>query len=200
MWLRRPAFLDEAKTEQLGRLVAGGLRHFPDDLGLQMDSRGWVDLTRLGEVVRSRHRWANKELLIALIESDPKQRYEICDDKVRARYGHSVDVELDHQDNKLPRLYYGASEEEADRILEIGLKSASQRYVHLSTTPEKAWHVATFRTGNPKVIQANAAAAQEAGVKMMTVNEDIVISETIPSQFLSILAPKDIAKDIPKHG
>jgi len=50
------------------------------------------------------------------------------------------------------------------------------------------------------VIQANAAAAQEAGVKMMTVNEDIVISETIPSQFLSILAPKDIAKDIPKHG
>jgi len=152
------SFLDEAKTEQLGRLVAGGLRHFPDDLGLQMDSRGWVDLTRLGEVVRSRHRWANKELLIALIESDPKQRYEICDDKVRARYGHSVDVELDHQDNKLPRLYYGASEEEADRILEIGLKSASQRYVHLSTTPEKAWHVATFRTGNPKVIQANAAA------------------------------------------
>jgi len=142
--------LDEAKTEQLGRLVAGGLRHFPDDLGLQMDSRGWVDLTRLGEVVRSRHRWANKELLIALIESDPKQRYEICDDKVRARYGHSVDVELDHQDNKLPRLYYGASEEEADRILEIGLKSASQRYVHLSTTPEKAWHVATFRTGNPR--------------------------------------------------
>ncbi|MCX6668789.1 MAG: RNA 2'-phosphotransferase [Methanothrix sp.] len=189
-------FLDETKTEQLGRLVAGGLRHFPDDLGLQMDSRGWVDLTKLCEVVRSRHRWASKELLIALIESDPKQRYEISNDKVRARYGHSVDVELDHQDNKLPRLYYGASEEEADRILEIGLKSASQRYVHLSTTPEKAWHVATFRTGNPKVIQADAAAAQEAGVKMMTVNEDIVISETIPSRFLCILA----AKDIPKHG
>jgi len=189
-------FLDETKTAQLGRLVAGGLRHFPDDLGLQMDSRGWVDLTALGEVVRSRHRWASKELLIALIESDPKQRYEISNDKVRARYGHSVDVELDHEDNKLPRLYYGASEEEADRILEIGLKSASQRYVHLSTTREKAWHVATFRTGNPKVIQADAAAAQEAGVKMMTVNEDIVISETIPSRFLCILA----AKDIPKHG
>jgi len=188
--------LDETKTEQLGRLVAGGLRHFPDDLGLQMDSRGWVDLTKLGEVVRSRHRWANKELLTALIESDPKQRYEISNDKVRARYGHSVDIELDHQDNKLPRLYYGASEEEADRILEIGLKSASQRYVHLSTTPEKAWQVATFRTGNPKVIQADAAGAQEAGVKMMTVNEDIVISEMIPSRFLCILA----AKDIPKHG
>lgn len=186
--------LDETKTEQLGRLVAGGLRHFPGDLGLEMDSRGWVDLAKLGEVVRSRHRWASKELVIALVESDPKQRYEIHNDKIRARYGHSVDVELDHVDNTLPKLYYGASEEEADRILEIGLKSASQRYVHLSTTPQKAWHVATFRTGNPKIIQVDAANAQKQGVKMMTVNEDIVISEMIPSQFLEILATKDILK------
>jgi putative RNA 2'-phosphotransferase len=186
--------LDETKTEQLGRLVAGGLRHFPGDLGLEMDSRGWVDLTKLGDVVRSRHRWAGKELVVALVLSDPKQRYEISDDRVRARYGHSVDVELDHAVNALPKLYYGASEEEADRILEIGLKAASQRYVHLSTTPEKAWHVATFRTGNPRVIQADAAAAQGEGLKMMTVNEDIVISEMIPAKFLSIIAAKDIPK------
>lgn len=190
--------LDEAKTEQLGRLVAGALRHFPDDLGIAMDSNGWVDLSSLGEVVKSRHRWANERLVVALVESDPKKRYEIIDGKVRARYGHSVKVDLDHPENKLPKLYYGASEEEADRILEIGLKPASQRYVHLSTTPEKAWHVATFRTGNPRVIQADAASAQKAGVKMMTVNEEIVISDTIPPEFLSILPSKDIPK--PKAG
>jgi putative RNA 2'-phosphotransferase len=103
-------------------------------------------------------------------------------------------VELDHPDNTLPYLYYGASEEEADRILEIGLKSASQRYVHLSTTPEKAWHVASFRTGNPKVIQANAADCQEEGIKMMKVNEDIVISEMIPPKFLSLLSYKSNPK------
>jgi len=186
--------LDETKTEQLGRLVAGGLRHFPGDLGLVMDGQGWVDLTSLGQVVASRHRWAGKELVIALVQSDSKQRYEIAGDRVRARYGHSVDVELDHPENKLPRLYYGASEEEADRILEIGIKPASQRYVHLSTTAEKAWHVATFRTGNPRVIQAEAAAAQQAGVRMMTVNDDIVISDMIPARFLSILAARDIAR------
>ena len=186
--------LDETKTEQLGRLVAGCLRHFPGDLGLVMDGQGWVDLTSLGQVVASRHRWAGKELVIALVQSDSKQRYEIAGDRVRARYGHSVDVELDHPENKLPRLYYGASEEEADRILEIGIKPASQRYVHLSTTAEKAWHVATFRTGNPRVIQAEAAAAQQAGVRMMTVNDDIVISDMIPARFLSILAARDIAR------
>jgi putative RNA 2'-phosphotransferase len=186
--------LDETKTEQLGRLVAGCLRHFPGDLGLVMDGQGWVDLTSLSQVVASRHRWAGKELVIALVQSDSKQRYEIAGDRVRARYGHSVDVVLDHPENKLPRLYYGASEEEADRILEIGIKPASQRYVHLSTTAEKAWHVATFRTGNPRVIQAEAAAAQQAGVRMMTVNDDIVISDMIPARFLSILAARDIAR------
>jgi len=189
--------LDEAKTEQLVRLVAGALRHFPDDLGLAMDSNGWVDLSVLGEVVKSRHRWANKNLVISLVQSDPKTRYEIDDNnRVRARYGHSVKVDLDHPENKLPKLYYGASEEEADRILEIGLKSASQRYVHLSTTPEKAWHVATFRTGNPRVIEVDAAAAQASGVKMMKVNKDIVISDPIPHKCLSTVLSKDIQKDL----
>lgn len=186
--------LDEAKTEQLGRLVAGGLRHFPRDLGLEMDSRGWVDLSKLGEVVQNRHHWASKEMVIALVQSDPKQRYEISKERIRARYGHSADIELDHPESHHHRLYYGASEEEADRILEIGLKPASQRYVHLSATPEKAWEVAGYRTGNPRVIQVEAALAREAGVKMMTVNDDIVISVMVPARFLCILSPKDIPK------
>ena len=188
--------LDETKTEQLGRLVAGALRHFPEDLGLSMDSRGWVDLRMLSDVLKTRHRWANESLLLALVESDPKSRYEILGDRIRARYGHSVGVDLDHPDNDLPVLYYGASEEEADRILEIGLKSASQRYVHLSTTPEKAWQVATFRTGNPKVIQVDARAAQGSGVKMMTVNEDIILSCPVPPEHLSLFPAKSIHRSM----
>lgn len=186
--------LDEAKTEQLGRLVAGALRHFPDDLNLVMDSKGWVDLLSLSDVIHNRHCWADKNMVVALVESDPKKRYELCSDKIRARYGHSVKVELDHPENKLPYLYYGANEEEADRILEVGLKSASQRYVHLSTTPEKAWLVGTFRTGNPKVIQIDSASAQATGIKMMTVNDDIVLSEPIPPEFLNIIPAKEILK------
>jgi putative RNA 2'-phosphotransferase len=184
--------LDEARTEQLGRLVAGALRHFPDDLGLAMNPRGWAKLSVLNDVVRTRYRWANRNLLIALVESDPKKRYEIENDEIRARYGHSIDVELDHPVNTLPALYYGASEEEADRIIEVGLKSASQRYVHLSTTPEKAWFVGTFRTSNPIVIEIDSKAAQRDGIDMMTVSDDIVLSEIIPPAYLSKFPTKDI--------
>ncbi|MBN1324298.1 MAG: RNA 2'-phosphotransferase [Methanotrichaceae archaeon] len=185
--------LDESRTEQLGRLVAGALRHFPDDLGLAMSPRGWVDLSVLGEVVGTRHRWANEALVVALVQSDPKERYEISGNKIRARYGHSVDVDLDHPENHDDILYFGAAEEEAAMILEEGLRSASQRYVHLSRTPEKAWHVGTFRTSNPKVIRVDAANAREAGVSMMTVNEEIVLSLPIPSPFLSLLPVQEQA-------
>ena len=54
--------------------------------------------------------------------------------------------------------------------------------------------MATFRTGNPKVIQVDAAAAQSAGVKMMKVSDDIVISETIPSIYLRLLSSRSIAR------
>lgn len=177
--------LEEERSEKLGRLVAGALRHFPDDLGLEMSPRGWVDLDDLSEAVGTRYRWANKRLVIALVQSDPKDRYEIREGKIRAKYGHSVDVNLDYPANELPDLYYGASEEEADRILEVGLKTATQRYVHLSTTPEKAWYVGTFRTNSPRVIRVDAEAAQKVGVKMMTVSDNIVISENVPPEYLS---------------
>ncbi|MEA2046118.1 MAG: RNA 2'-phosphotransferase [Euryarchaeota archaeon] len=179
--------LDDERTEKLGRLVAGALRHFPDDLGLAIDSRGWVDLDSLTKAIRTRYRWADKDLLIALVQSDPKKRYEIEERCIRARYGHSVDVDLDYPTNTVPALYYGASEEEAGRILEVGLKSASQRYVHLSTTLEKAWFVGTFRTKIPIIIEVDARAAQNDGITMMTVSEAIVISENIPPIYLNLV-------------
>ena len=189
------AVLDDERSEKLGRLVAGALRHFPDDMGLEMSPRGWVDLDDLSEAISTRYRWANKRLVISLVQSDPKERYEIREGKIRAKYGHSVDVDLDYPPNELSSLYYGANEEEADRILEVGLKAATQRYVHLSTAPEKAWHVGTFRTKSPRVIRVDAEAAQRAGVKMMTVSENIVISENVPPEYLGPVPLADLNRE-----
>jgi len=126
--------LPKEKVEKLGKFISGILRHFPDKFGLNMDENGWVNLESLARVVRKKYRWANVWLIKALVYSDEKQRYELKDDMIRARYGHSIDVKL----NDLPQaeedvLYYGTSEEEAHRMLEIGIKPVNQRYVHLST-------------------------------------------------------------------
>ena len=179
--------LDDEQTERLGRFISGALRHFPDDLGLAMNQHGWVDLDVLCDAMRTRYKWANKEKLFSMIESDEKRRYEILGRKIRARYGHSVDVDLDFPDNTLPELYYGASREEVDILLEKGIKPIKQRYVHLSTSPEKALEVAKIHTDDPILIKINAAEAQNDGFRMISATETIVLSEEIDPRYLSLM-------------
>ncbi len=180
--------LDDEKTEKLGRFISGALRHFPDDLGLAMNQHGWVDVDVLCDAMRTRYKWANKEKLFSIIESDEKRRYEVQGRKIRARYGHSVKIDLDYPENTLTELYYGASREEVDILLEKGIRPIKQRYVHLSTSMEKAKEVARFHTEDPVLIAINAKEAQNSGVRMLSATENIVLSEEIPPQYLSLIS------------
>ncbi len=179
--------LDDEQTERLGRFISGALRHFPDDLGLAMNQHGWVDLDVLCDAMRTRYKWANKDKLFSMIESDEKGRYEIQGRKIRARYGHSVDVDLDYPENTLPELYYGASREEVDILLEKGIKPVKQRYVHLSTSIEKALEVARIHTDDPVLLKVNAQEARNDGVIILSANDNIVLSDEIPPQYLSLV-------------
>ncbi len=179
--------LNDEQTERLGRFVSGALRHFPDDLGLAMNQHGWVDVDVLCDAMRTRYKWANKEKLFSIIESDEKGRYELRGNKIRARYGHSVDIDLDYAENTLPELYYGASREEVDILLEKGIKPIKQRYVHLSTSVEKAKEVAKIHTEDPVLLAINAEEAQNDGVTMLSATDNIVLSEEIPPQYLKVI-------------
>ena len=178
--------LDDEQTERLGRFISGALRHFPDDLGLAMNQHGWVDVDVLCDAMRTRYKWANKEKLLSIIESDEKGRYEIQGRKIRARYGHSVLVDLDYPESELPELYYGASREEVDILLEKGIRPIKQRYVHLSTTVEKAMEVAKIHTDDPVMIVIDASKAQEDGVIILNATENIVLVDEIPPQYLRL--------------
>ncbi len=179
--------LNDEQTERLGRFISGALRHFPDDLGLAMNQHGWVDVDVLCDAMRTRYKWANKEKLFSIIESDEKGRYEVKGNKIRARYGHSVDIDLDYAENTLPELYYGASREEVDILLEKGIRPIKQRYVHLSTSVEKAREVASIHTEDPVLLVINAEEARNDGVALLSATENIVLSEEIPAKYLRVM-------------
>ena len=177
--------LPKEKVEKLGKFISGVLRHFPDKFGLNMDENGWVNLESLARVVKRRYKWANIWLIKALVYSDEKQRYELKGDKIRARYGHSIDVKLsDFPEEKEDVLYYGTSEEEAHRMLEIGIKPVNQRYVHLSTTIEKSKEVASIRTDTPIVLEIDAKKAREDGIRIIKANDLIALAEEIPAKYI----------------
>lgn len=179
--------LNDEQTERLGRFISGALRHFPDDLGLAMNQHGWVGVDLLVDAMMTRYKWSNKEKLFSIIESDEKGRYEVKGNKIRARYGHSVDVDLDYDENIIPELYYGASREEVDILLEKGIKPLKQRYVHLSTSTEKAIEVAKIHTEDPVLLVINADLAQKEGVTMLYATENIILAEEIPAQYLRLM-------------
>ena len=182
---RGELILDKDKVEKLGRFISGVLRHFPDKFGLEMDENGWVDFEKLVRVVSRRYKWANRWLIKAMVYSDWKKRYELKDNKIRARYGHSVDVKLtDYPIAEEDVLYYGTGEEEAQRLLEIGIKPVNQAYVHLSTTIEKSEEVARLRTDEPIILEIDAKKAREDGIRIIKANDFIALAKEIPPKYI----------------
>lgn len=177
--------LSRERVEKLGRFVSGILRHFPDKFGLNVDKNGWVSLESLARIVKRRYKWANIWIIKALVYSDEKKRYEIKDDKIRARYGHSIDVELDDMPEATEDvLYYGTSEEEAQRMMEIGIRPVNQKFVHLSVTIEKSKEVASLRTDSPIILEVDAKKAREDGIRIIKANELIALAKEIPAKYI----------------
>lgn len=177
--------LTKEKVEKLGKFVSGILRHFPDKFGLEIDENGWISFEALAKVVGRKYRWANKWVLKAMVYSDEKKRYELKGDKIRARYGHSIDVKLtDMPEANEDTLYYGTSEEEANRMLEIGIKPVNQTYVHLSTTIERSLEVASLRTKKPIVFEIDAKQAKVDGIRIVKANDSIALAKEIPPKYI----------------
>lgn len=177
--------LSDDREDRLGRFVSGALRHFPEKLGLSMYPDGWVSFNLLTTVCAKKYPWMKKEYMYALIDSDEKARYEITGGKIRARYGHSVDVVLNYPEYEGAFIYYGISPEEEDIILDNGIRPVRQKYVHLSTTPEKAFEVASVHTDNPRILKIDAERMADDGKKVMAANGHIVLTKSVPPEYIT---------------
>lgn len=179
------AVLTDEQEDRLGRFVSGALRHFPDKLGLSMYPDGWVSFNALASSCARKYRWMKKEYMYALLDVDDKERYEISGGKIRARYGHSVDVVLNYPEYEGEFIYYGISPEEEDIILESGVIPVRQKYVHLSTDPEKAYEVASVHTERPIILKIDADRMIRDHFKVMRANDHIVLTKSIPPEYIS---------------
>ncbi|MEE8198191.1 MAG: RNA 2'-phosphotransferase [Thermoplasmata archaeon] len=182
--------LNERELNHLGRTMAGILRHFPERYGLEMTRNGWVDLQDLVTALRIRHRnfrFLKSHHLIAIVQTDPKGRYQFDEGRVRATYAHSLELEMDLPTDNIPEvLYYPTTEEEAGILLEIGLKPSDRRWVHLSDTLESAMEAGKVRSDSPVIIEVDVEKAQDAGVEIQKAGKFVYITTEVPPEFLGI--------------
>lgn len=186
------------ELESLGRIMAGILRHFPERFNLDMDEEGFVDIYKLVSAIKrkrgDRMRWLRPTHIIGLVETDPKGRYQVENNHVRATYGHSLQLSMSLPTDQIPeRLYFPSTPEEQDNMLEKGLTPEDRTMVHLSKTWDDAYEAGTHREGpDPIILRIDAEQALNNGIIIQRAGKTVFTVEEIPPEFISLADEEDM--------
>lgn len=188
------------RRRRLSKYLSGALRHFPADAGLELDGAGWTDFESVAAAAADRYAWADRETVAAVIATDPKGRFERTggaggrsgeggdagsDDRVRAAYGHSVDVDLQSGGTAVPdTLYHGTAPRNLDSIRESGLVPMNRQLVHLSGSVEAAREVGARHADDPVVLEVDAAGMVADGHGITRRGRGVYTTGRVPPRYL----------------
>jgi putative RNA 2'-phosphotransferase len=173
-------------VERITRSLAYMLRHQPEQFDLELDDYGYADLDdvvaalneRLGEPVEP-------EDVVQAIESGDRPRYEIREGRIRALYGHSIQVKPGEPAKPPALLYVGISQADAERARRYGLRPGRRSFLHLALTPEDALETGRRASRDYVVITVNALDAWEEGINFYD-RRSLFLSDPIPTHFLTV--------------
>ena len=182
--------MNEDELSWFGRTLTGILRHFPEKFEVGMDENGWVDINQIVENVKAKNprtRWLKPEHVIGIVRTDEKGRYQIRMGKVRATYGHSLEVTLDLPSENIPKsLFYPSNPDEAEILLDAGIRHSDRAMVHLSDTMISAREAGSHRAKEPVIFMVDTAGATDAGVVIRKAGHHVYVADYIPPEFISI--------------
>jgi len=184
--------LSGERRRRLSKFCSGALRHFPGDVGLDLDEAGWTPLAEVVAAVDRKYDWATRERVEAVVATDPKGRFE-RDERdgkpvVRAAYGHSVAVDLDARETPVPdTLYHGTAPDNVDAIRAEGLRPMGRQQVHLSGSIERAREVGRRHAADPVVfaVDTTRLAADEHDVTKR--GRSVYTTDRVPPEYLRVV-------------
>lgn len=173
-----------------GRLIstiAYALRHDPARFGLDLDEEGWTSLEDLIIAIRfERYDWAFlDESLIRTVIAE-MDRFEIRDGRIRAVYGHSIELGKQPPITMPPEvLFHGTASGNLSSILQTGISRMRRRFAHFSTDYE--W-VIQFLSDKPEwtILAVNTLAASAAGVVFRKANHHVWLADWMDPRFLLV--------------
>jgi putative RNA 2'-phosphotransferase len=169
---------------KLSKFLSYILRHDPDKYGLKLDKYGNAELDEVLGVLAQRFKDFKKADLCKLVERDPKGRFQITAGKIRATYGHSVQVQPKAKSVKPPEvLYHGTSKESVIRILTDGLEPMGRQFVHLSLNKDDAYAVGLRHDREPVILEIMAEQAYANGVKFFK-EGNLYLVKSVPADYI----------------
>lgn len=174
---------------RIGKYICLILRHKPEIIGIELDKNGWANIDELINGLKKKYPDFNREKLEYIVNTDNKQRYSLSDDKskIRARQGHSIDVDVELKELAPPEfLYHGTAERFLGSIMKEGLVPKSRLYVHLSKDVETAEKVGK-RHGKPAVLKIETGKMDEDGFKFYLSENGVWLTKAVPPKYLSLI-------------
>lgn len=174
---------------KIGKYISLILRHKPWIIGIDLDKNGWADTKELIEGVRKKYPDFNMEQLEYIVLNNDKKRYSFNEDKskIRARQGHSINVDVELKEAEPPKfLYHGTADRFLDSIMSDGLVPKSRLYVHLSKDEKTAEKVGK-RHGKPVVLKIETGRMAKAGFKFYLSENEVWLTKTVPPEYLNLI-------------
>lgn len=173
---------------RLSKTVSHALRHAPWLYELELDEQGWADADLLLDALRQhRKRWhdLSMEALREMVETNDKQRFEMTEGLIRARYGHSLPDKLKKTPGVPPDLlYHGTAISIVPLIMVEGLQPMRRQYVHLSVEEGTAQQVAQRKGEQTVILTILAGKAHNAGTPFYEGNHIVWLADIIPPEFI----------------
>ena len=161
------------------------LRHNPKEFNLTLDENGWAILRS----VISNVGITINEIKEIIRESD-KQRFELDEPhRIRAYYGHSIENKIKLKEIvPIKFLLHGTSPATwYNNIIDEGLLSMDRQYVHLTSSIETALKIGKRKYHDPIIVLIRANLAYKNGIKFYQGNNDIILSDSIPIDYLGLV-------------
>lgn len=179
--------MDAKELKNLSKFMSLVLRHRPELGGLTLDPAGWTPVEDLLKGMAANGHAIDRSQLEACVAGNDKQRFEFHEDgtRIRARQGHTVDVELGYAPAQPPAtLLHGTPDKFVDAIRRQGLIKRQRHHVHLHEDAALATQVGE-RRGSAVVLRIDAKAMAAAGHEFFVTANQVWLTDSVPPEFIS---------------
>ena len=175
--------MDERRLVRVSKYLALHLRHAPERIGLALDPNGWADVRELLRLADAHGFALTGAELREAVERNDKARFELAGGRIRARQGHTVEVDLGLEPAVPPDvLFHGTNAAALPAIRERGLLPRGRHHVHLSPDQATARRVGG-RRGAPVVLTVDAAAMARDGHVFLVSSNGVWLTGAVPPAY-----------------
>jgi putative RNA 2'-phosphotransferase len=162
------------------------LRHDPASVGITLTEAGWALVTVTLQALNLK-----KEELDEIVAENNKNHFEYSENGyyIRARQGHSVNVDLGYPEAEPPDvLYHGTSKHNLPVIEVQGLKKMQRHHVHMSPDVATAEMVAKRRPA-PRVLVMDSKAMVADETKFYLTGNGVWLTDYVDPKYIKEYHP-----------